>query len=103
MKVLLPSLSTHTIIIEPRYYTSNAIDLYSYNEATKEDSTQVVTSVVNSGVMSVTFDLDVLEGDKFTFKMSESGNIIYRCKVIATEQNPQDYKLTNGKYKVSNV
>jgi len=103
MKVLLPSLTNHNITIEPRYYTSETISLEAYNESTRSLSTQDVIYSIDGGVMTVNFDLIVSEGDKYTFKMLENGNVIYRCKVFATEQDPQTYKLTNGKYKVPNV
>jgi hypothetical protein len=103
MKVLLPSNTTHDITIEPRYFTTSTISLEIYNESNRDVTTQDITYTVNGGVMIATFDLNVLEGDKFTFKMMEDGNVIYRCKAFGTEQDPQEYKLTKDKYKYPNV
>ena len=53
--------------------------------------------------MTVNFDLEVSEGDKFVFKILDNNSVIYRCKAFATAQDPQSYKLTNNKYKYPNV
>lgn len=103
MKVLLPSDTNHDITIEPRYYTSDELVLEVYNESTRLVDSQVVIYTTVSGVMTVNFDLEVSEGDKFVFKILDNNSVIYRCKAFATAQDPQSYKLTNNKYKYPNV
>jgi len=98
MKVVDPNDTTHTIKLIPRFYGITSIDLSLYNE-----STQVTTSVtdvysVTSGVASVVFDFTFLENDKYQFKLVDGSTVVYRGKLIATSQDPQEYKLDNGLY-----
>ena len=98
MKVLIPSNTSQSIVLEPRFYPTSAIVLELYNESTKETLTLVNSYFVVDGVMTVLFDLDTLEGDRFQIKIKEGVNVVYRGKAFATDQSPQDYKLSNGLY-----
>ncbi len=98
MKVILPSNSTHTIKFTPRYEPTNILSL----EVTKEgvNTTEIIepTYTISNGVMSLTFDLDVLEQDRYSFKLIEDEEVVFRGKLFATEQEPQDFKLTKNTY-----
>lgn len=98
MKVLLPSKTTHTIVIEPRFYPSSAINIELYNEVTKDVSTPSVTYVTTNGLTSCTFDLVVTEGQRFQLKILEGVNVVYRGKAFVTEQATQDFDLTKDVY-----
>ena len=98
MKILNPNNTTHTITLQPRFNPSSNLTLDFTNEVT-----DLVTNLSNSytfvsGVLNITFDIDVLEGDRFSIEIKESNNVIYRGKSICTSQDSQDYKLTKNKY-----
>ena len=98
MKVVNPNDNIHTINLIPRDYLFQSIDLSLYNEATQE-----VTSVTNAynvvaGILTIDFEHEFTEDDKYQFKLVDGEEVIYRDKLHATSQNPQDYKLSNGLY-----
>jgi glycine betaine/choline ABC-type transport system substrate-binding protein len=98
MKVVNPNDTTHTIKLIPRFYGITSIDLSLYNEATQETTSVTDVYSVTSGVASVVFDFTFLEDDKYQFKLVDGATVVYRGKLIATSQEPQQYKLDNGLY-----
>lgn len=98
MKVLLPTNTTHTIILEPRFYPTTTIGIEIYNEATQITVEPIISYSITSGVMSATFDLTAVEGDRFQLKILEGVNVVYRGKAFVTDQTPQDFKLTKNTY-----
>ena len=97
MKIVDPGDSTHNITLIPRFDTTDALTLVLYNEATKVSSTVANTHVLRDGNLIVTFDFTFVNKDKYQIKISQ-GDILYRGKILATTQIPQDYKLTDGRY-----
>lgn len=98
MKILIPSNTTQNMVIQPRFCPSSSVVLELMNEATNETLNVANTYVVLNGVMTVTFNLTTLEGDKYQVKILEGLNVVYRGKAFSTDQNPQDYELTEGRY-----
>lgn len=98
MKVILPTNTTHNIVLEPRYYPSGAVSLEVINESTKDVTYPVITYVVLNGVMTATFDLTVLESDRYSIKIKDGLGVVYRGNLFSTSQTTQDYKLTKNKY-----
>ena len=98
MKILLPSLTTHTINIRPRVYPTGTLSLAITKEVTGVITTVTPTYVVLNDVMTLTFDLTGLESERFTVKLTEGAAIIYRCKLFFTAQTPQDYKITLNEF-----
>ena len=98
MKIVNPNNASHSIKLIPRFYEITAITFDLYNEATQENTT--VTNVFNvvAGILTLDFDFTFLEDDKYQIKLSENDVVIYRDKLHATSQEPQDYKLTKGLY-----
>ena len=104
MKVILPSNTTHEATIEPRFYSSEVLSMDVTKEGNRKVTTQEITYLVVSGVMTITFDLVAVKGDRFSFKIYEvDGDILYRGKLFATEQDPETYKLTKDRYKYSTI
>ena len=98
MKVIDYTNTTHTLVLIPRYYPTGDIIL----ELT-EDATQTLEIVANTysttdGNLSVVFDYDFTDKDKYTITLKELTEIVYRGKLIVTDQEPQDYKQTNTLY-----
>ena len=98
MKVVDFNDTNHSIKLIPRFYTVNSIDIELYNEATKETTTTTNAYTVTNGVLTYPFTHTFLNNDKYQFKLLDGTAIVYRGKLIATDQVPQDYKLTDGLY-----
>ena len=98
MKVVDPNNTTHTIKLIPRFYGVTSIDLSLYNESEKVTTTVTDVYSVTSGVASIVFDFTFLEDDKYQFKLVDGTEVVYRGKLIATSQEPQEYKLDNRLY-----
>ena len=124
MKRLDPNLTSHTITLVPRFddidFTCNlllqdsqdlllqngntlllnaeCLPIYIYNEGTRvEDLVDSQPSYVD-GKLQVEFDYTVAEGETFQIKIVNGTEIVYRGKLIATEQETQDYQITKDHY-----
>jgi len=106
MKVISPDDTTHVIKLIPRFYEVGAtltVNLYDEGKRVNQDVTLSTFTVVDRFV-NVTFtdaefdDLDFYENGRYQIRITDvdSAEILYRGKMIATTQTPQDYKLTNG-------
>ena len=98
MKVVDFNDSNHTLKLIPRFYTVNSIDISLYNESTKVTTTTTNAYTITNGMMTYGFTHTFLDNDKYQFKLLDGATVVYRGKLIATSQTPQDYKLTNGLY-----
>ena len=98
MKVVNPNETNHTVDLIPREY-KDLVELELYNETTREKTIVANTSLTIHGIFSINFDFNFSEGEKFQIKISKDSNILYRGKLIATTQEPQEYKLTKGLYR----
>ena len=97
MKVVNPNDTNHTIELIPRSYQEDVV-LDLYNEATRAEATVPNVSSTLDGRFSVKFDFTFAENDKYQIKISKNSEILYRGKLIATSQQPQEYKLTKNLY-----
>ena len=105
MKVISPDDTSHIFYIIPRDYDlSILMELEIYDETTKVRDSFVASYVNENGYIKVTFNnsdytgIDFYENGKYQLKLHQNSKIIYRGKMIATSQTPQNYKLTNGLY-----
>lgn len=98
MNVVNPNDTTHNIFIIPRYYEVDELVLNLYNEATRlAEDVDFEYSIID-GKMTIVFDFTFLENDRFRVKISQQDEIVYRGKLFAILQLPQEYKLTNNVY-----
>ena len=97
MKIVNTTDTTHNISLIPRYYPYSAVTFELYNEATKEITIVPNTYSVTNGVFILTFDYTFTDKDKFQIKLEEN-SVVYRGKLIVTDQNTQEYKLTDNLY-----
>lgn len=97
MIVVNPENTVHTFDIIPRYYTK-AIVLELYNEVTQVSEIVNQLFVVNDGIMTVSFSYTFTEQAKYQIKLTDENGVVFRGKLIATSQTPQDYKQTNNLY-----
>jgi len=98
MKVVNPEDTEHIITLIPRYYPKENINLSLFNEATKVIENVDNTHTVTDGVLFLSFEYTFTENQKFQIKLNQDNEIVFRGKLIATSQTPQDYKLTNNVY-----
>jgi len=97
MNVVNPNNTSHTLNLIPRYY-SNELVLEFQNEATKVSETITNTASTANGILSVSFDYTFIENQKMRVKITDESGVVYRGKLLATSQELEDYKLTNGLY-----
>jgi hypothetical protein len=98
MKVINPTVTNHTLVIIPRVYPSLALTLELYEEATQIITNLSVTYNVVDGKLNLNFTYTFVDKQKFSFKITEDSEVIYRDKIWVTTQTPQDFKLTEGVY-----
>lgn len=98
MKVVLSTDSTHTLSLIPRYYPSLAVVVELKNEVTKTKTEVANTYSISDGEMSIVFDFSFADKDRYQLKLTEGSSVVYRGKIICTDQTVQDFKLTNEIY-----
>jgi len=98
MKVVNPNDTEHTLVLIPRYYPADAITMSLFNETTQTSENVDNSYTITDGNLFLTFEYTFTENQKFQIKLDEDAEIVYRGKLIATSQDPQDYKLTNNLY-----
>ena len=97
MKILSPNDTTHSISLVPRYYPDDVVTLTLFNESTKENIVIPNNYTVLNGLFTIQFDYNFTNKDKFSFKIEEN-EVIFRGKLLITEQGTQDYKITKDLY-----
>ncbi len=98
MKVFDPADASHTLVLIPRFMPSTALTFSLTNEATKVVSTPANTYEIKSGKLKVTFTFTFVDKDRYSIKLEDTSEVVYRGKIIATTQTAQDFKLTDGLY-----
>lgn len=98
MKIVKFTDTTHNIDLVPRFYPSDVIVLELFNEATRVFTIVNNTYIVTNGILTITFDFTFKDRDRYQMKISENDVIVFRGKIVATDQDPQKFKLTEGKY-----
>lgn len=97
MKVVYTLDTLHNIIIVPRFTPTNCT-FEMVNEYTKEVFNPIIEYYVYNGFLHFRFEFTFSDNDKYTFTLLDENEIIYKGKIIATEQISQDYKLSYNKY-----
>ena len=99
MKVVNPNVRIKTISLIPRFKDVENFDLLLINETTKEETTFFIDNYsYQNGILLFGFDFAMSEGDKYEFKLSILNEVLYRGKIFATTQEPQDFDLTKDLY-----
>lgn len=97
MRVVNPNNTNHDIVIIPRWEPI-VISLNLYDEHKQTYHTVPATFLFINGYLTVNFDYTFTEGQKFQIKIIDEGAILYRGKLIATTQEPQDFKASKELY-----
>jgi hypothetical protein len=107
MIVVQPTETRHEIKIVPRYYPSGEFTLLFYNEAKKVNTTIPISEAgfsftnnyyILDGYLYLKFDKEFNESDKYRITLRQNDEVIYRGKIKATSQEPQEYQQTKDKY-----
>lgn len=98
MKVVNPTDITHDITLIPRYESFGLLTLELYNEVTRDRTIVENTHQLVDGNLTITYDFVFQDKDRFQIKVTEGEEVVYRGKLFATEQIPQDFKLREGLY-----
>lgn len=98
MIVIIPTTTSHSISFIGRYVPTTTCTLLLYNEATKVETNVLNTFATVNGITTVNFTFTFAESDKYQVKVSDSSGVIFRGKLIATAQNPQNFKQTKDLY-----
>ena len=99
MKVVNPDNTSHSFLFVPRYYDFNELELVLTNPATGVTTEVTNTNVTHNGFTNISFNFTFSNNDKYEVVIKEGEEIVYRGKLIATDQNTQSYKLTAGFYR----
>jgi len=98
MKVVLPIIDNHTISFIPRFDTDNELVLSLKNEASGVSTDVVNTySIVNEGT-EINFTFVFKNKDRYQIRIKEGDEVVYRGKLICTDQVPQDYTIIKDVY-----
>lgn len=97
MKVLNPNNTTHSISLIPRYYPDSAIVFTLFNETNKENTVVSNTYSITNGLLTIVFDYTFTNKSKYQLKLEEN-SIVYRGKLLITDQGTQDYTITKDLY-----
>jgi len=104
MKIINPNDTEHTIELIPRFYGGLFHTLHLYNEVDRTEYEGFINQFsVSNGVYTLVFEIDgytAKENDTFNLKLIDGSQnkIQYFQKVLATTQDTQNYKLTDGLY-----
>jgi hypothetical protein len=98
MIVVNPENTEHSFKVIPRYYSITGVIFELYNEVSKQTETIDCDITSNDGIMTIEFEKEFTEQEKFQIKLKDNTGVIFRGKLIATSQTPQNYKQTNNIY-----
>lgn len=98
MKVVNFNNNSHHLNILPRYYPNLDITVTLTNEITQEETIVTAEYMTVNGLMGVSFDYNFIKGYKYQIKITNEDGVLYRDKIIATDQDPQEFKQTNDLY-----
>ena len=98
MKVVNPNNTSHSFLFVPRYYNFGTLEFILTNPVTAVATTVTNTNTTEDGFTSISFDFTFANNDKYEITIKDDEEIVYRGKLIATNQETQSYKLTAGFY-----
>lgn len=103
MVVVNSTDDTHRPKIVPRFAPSTNVVLELYNETTREVSTPSNLYLYANGIVTFTFNFAFEVNSKYQMKVTEGTNIVFRGKLIAINQDAQNYDPAQGLYTYSNI
>lgn len=98
MNIVNPTDTTHELKIIPRFGLPTEVMFDLYNEETQTEESITNTFGYLDGYLTVSFDYDFIDGQKFQIRLEDDGVVIYRGKLMATTQTPQTFKASKDLY-----
>lgn len=98
MKIVDFNDISHTIRIIPRYYPSDVLTIHLFNESIGETFIENCTYTILDGYLDIMFTFDFINKDRFSFKIMENNNVVYRGKIFSTIEETQNYKQSTNLY-----
>lgn len=98
MKKVLPVDTQQTITVVPRFYPTTDLTISLTEEGTDTTETATNTYTIADGFLNLQVTYDFTDKEKLSIKVEEGTDIVYRGKIIVTDQETQEYKLTDGLY-----
>ena len=98
MRVVLPASASHTIAVVPRYYGFVGAVLTLTSLVKDVDAVVAHTENLVDGVLEISFDYDFDEGDRFTVKLMEADEVVWRGEIFATAQDVQNFDVSKNYY-----
>jgi hypothetical protein len=100
MIVLNPTNTTHEFKFIPRFVPSEDLSITIYDENSPNQISYTIsnTYIYLDGNITIVFDFDFVESQKFQIKIIENNEIVYRDKLFITAQTTQDFKATKDLY-----
>lgn len=95
--------TTHTSKIYPRFEPSQAVTYELYNETTREAVEIPNTYTYIDGIMEILYTYTFEVNSKFQVKITQGNDVIFRGKLIAINQDTQNYSPTDGIYTYSQI
>jgi hypothetical protein len=100
-KIVNPTQATHVIQVQGRFRTNEALTLYLTNELTRLTIlTECIFVKLSNDRTQLTFDFTFKEGQRFSVLIKEELLVYYRGKLLATSQDTQEFKTTEGYIKI---
>lgn len=98
MIVINPNNTAHVIKFPPRFRPNGNLTLNLFNEALQTSENLDNEYMINDLTISMSFDLECVEGAKYQIKITEDDTVIFRGKLFATTQNTETFKATKDLY-----
>jgi len=95
---LSPTDLEHYISFIARYKPTIDLDVALYNEASQIETIVESKFSTVDGLTTVSFDFNFVENDKYQIKITDCDGIMFRGKIIASSQTPQEFKQTKDLY-----
>lgn len=98
MNVVNPNNTTHTLTLIPRFYVSGKVVLLVYKESTQVETDVENFYLIDKGYLSITFDFNFEDRDKYQYKLVSDNEVIYRGLIFATSEEKENYLTDNNTY-----
>lgn len=98
MKIINFNNTNHTIRLIPRYYPTGLLTINLWNEIKAETTIINGTYILSNGYLDFSFTFVFVNKDRYSFKVMENNNVVYRGKIYSTIEDTQDYKQSTYLY-----
>ena len=98
MKVVRPNTTNHTVSLIPRFTPIGTLEINVKKEGSNDSFIVPCTYLFYGGVMILSFDLEGLEGQRYSCIIHQNNEVLTRFRLLFTEQEIQEFKQTKGKY-----